>query len=151
MTWLTDARALLATTLNGCVFDAAAAGRVRPYPPYPGQVVRPSVWVGDHAGNISDGRAVATFQVFGVVDGELEAQDAMRDAILAAAVSGCQAVPGLRPVRWRTQTVPIEGAENPVERYRGFVLDVEVTATTRTFPAPVSVPAPIPPTTYAEV
>lgn len=150
MTWIMTARDLLSDTLRGQVFAEGHKRAMQPYPPVPGAVALPSAWIGGHVGSIADGQAVVTFAVYGIVDGENEAQQAMIDAMLAAAVSACQAVRGLRPVRWRTQIVTISGT-NPAEQYPGFVLEVNVTVPNHTFVAPVPVPATIPITSYSEV
>lgn len=151
MNWLEDARQALHDALKVAVFDVNAASRVQPYPPGE-RVAAPAVWIGDHLGNIADGAGVATFSVVGVVDGEIEAQYALRDAMLAATISACHRTTGLRPVRWRCQQITLETSTplTPVS-LRGFILEVNVTAATRTFCPPVQAPATIPTSDYVEV
>lgn len=151
MNWLSENRLKLLVALRVEVFTEDLQDRVQGYPPIAGRVAAPAVWIGEHLGNIADGQGTVTYSVVGIVDGELEASYAMRDHMLSAAISACHRVPGLRPVRWRNEMVTIPDT-NPAERYRGFVLEVNATAITRTFTVPpVADPATVPPTEYAEV
>lgn len=122
-------------------------GRVDAYPPAPGRLAAPKVWVGDVdtvPATIGTATAVtvARFPVVVVYDGAVHAQVAGLDDLLSAVIDAIDAAPGFDADGSRAGLVP--GA--PLDsQLRASVVTATATITARTLCPPTVTPVTIPP------
>jgi hypothetical protein len=139
---LGDARALLVAALGPVL-----PGRVDPYPPAPGRVAAPKVWIGDPEtipATIGQSTAVtlARFPVVVVYDGAVHAQVAGLDDLVSAVIDAVAGCPGFDPDGSRSGPVPGMPLDSTM---RAHVVTATVTITARTLcatPAPDAVTVP---------
>ena len=149
MSLLADARADLLAALTPVL-----PGRVDPYPPVPGRVAAPKVWIGvpdtypTTWGTTSTVVQLARFPVVVVYDGAVHAQVAGLDDLVSAVLDAVGAAAGFESDGSRAD-LPVAGAPSD-SSMRAVVVTATVTITARTFcppPAPDAVTVPPTPIT----
>ena len=131
-------------------------GRVQAYKPP--RVVPPMMWVETPSVTVVESVIVASFPVFGVVDGADHSQQAVLDDMIARAWDACRATSGLRARLLQPRDIPVDavaaasrGYVAPGESMRGFVFTVDVAINSRTLCPPTVSPIEVPPIAYVEV
>lgn len=130
-------------------------GRVQPYKP--ARVSPPMIWIETPSVTVQEGVIVASFPVFGVVDGADHSQQAVLDDMIARAWDACRAAGGLRARLVQPRDIPIDPTQpaSPIQpassSHHGFVLTVDVAIQARTLCPPTVEPIEVPPIAYAEV
>ena len=145
MSRLGDARAALVAALAPVL-----PGRVDPYPPAPGRLVAPKVWLGDPEtipATIGQATAVTVLRIPVVVvyDGAVHAQVAGLDDLLSAVIDAVAAAPGFESDGSRPGA-PF-GVQLDQSTIRAHVVTATTTITARTLcPPPAAAAVTIPPT-----
>ncbi len=132
-------------------------GRVQAYKP--SRVVPPMMWVETPSVTVVESMIVASFPVFGVVDGADHSQQAVLDDMIARAWDACRATAGLRARLVQPRDIPVDASATaasrgyvaPGESMRGFVLTVDVPVNARNLCPPTVEPIEVPPIAYVEV
>lgn len=132
-------------------------GRLQAYKP--ARVIPPMMWVETPSVTIVESVIVASFPVFGVVDGADHSQQAVLDDMIARAWDACRATSGLRARLLQPRDIPVDASATaasrgyvaPGESMRGFVFTVDVAINSRTLCPPTVSPIEVPPIAYVEV